>query len=116
MIDSTRLTGLAHASAVIAANPGKGNKGEKFNKVVNDDGLTIRTFADFFQWKMERIAAKRDGAQSQQETPPEEPPAEEEICPEISNFQPEQLVNILNRCPWDSAERPPVDIFVSREA
>jgi len=76
MIDSTRLTGLEHASSVIAANPGKGNKADKFDKIT-DDGRTISTFAEFFQWKIEQIAAKRDNAQNQQQTVTVKSPAEE---------------------------------------
>lgn len=65
-MNTPEVTGLMHASEVIQANPGKGNKGDKFSEIFSDGERTISTFADFFQWKIEQIAARRgEGAGGQ---------------------------------------------------
>ena len=52
-MSSSGLIGLEQASLVTETNPGKGNKGDKFSDVFAIDGKPIRSFADFFAWKLE---------------------------------------------------------------
>ncbi len=52
-MSSSGLIGIEQASLVTETNPGKGNKGGKFSDVFVIGGEPIRSFADFFAWKLE---------------------------------------------------------------
>ena len=58
-MDGVNFRGIENAMNVIENNPGKGNKGDKFSEIFSDEEKTISTFSDFFEWKMEQIAARQ---------------------------------------------------------
>jgi hypothetical protein len=61
-MEGVTLRGLEQAISVIETNSGKGNKGNKFSDVFANE--EIKTFSDFFEWKMEQIAGRQDNGQN----------------------------------------------------
>ena len=51
------LVGLERAFAAVTESSGKGTKGDKFSEAFSNKDITVGTFSEFFQSKMEEIGA-----------------------------------------------------------
>ncbi len=58
-MEGVSLAGLEKAVSAIEANGGKGTKGDKFSQPFSHRNIPVSTFSEFFQWKMDQIAARR---------------------------------------------------------